>query len=97
MSSTSPAKPLASGSHTPGDWHCTKDSVLPGQLAVIDEIGSYVIAAIDDDEQGQANARLIAAAPELLEVLSELVNSPNAKQNAMWDKARAAITRATKE
>lgn len=39
---------------------------------------------------GRANA-----APELYESLFELVNSPNAKQNAMWDRARAALAKVT--
>lgn len=40
---------------------------------------------------GKANARLIAAAPDLYESLFELVNSTNAKQNDMWDRARKAL------
>ncbi len=31
---------------------------------------------------------------ELLAALTELVDSPNAKQNAMWDRARDAIAKA---
>ena len=51
----------------------------------------YRDVKIDDAE---ANAALIAAAPELYGALDDLVNSPNAKQNALWDKARAALAKA---
>ena len=44
-------------------------------------------------EESQANARLIAAAPELLEALREVVALSDRKHDA-WDKAKAAITKA---
>lgn len=47
-------------------------------------------------ERFAGQERLRDAAPDLLAVLCELVNSPNAKQNALWDCARAAIAKATK-
>lgn len=45
-------------------------------------------------QEVRANAMLIAAAPDLLAVLSELVESPNAKQNDLWDRARAIVAKA---
>lgn len=56
--------------------------------------GPSEICAISTAPYSQANARLIAAAPELLDVLRRLVESPNAKQNALWDDARAALAKA---
>ena len=58
--------------HTPGPWH------------VIEARGSHSIDSVDvrvakvarngvDDVEGEANARLIAAAPDLLEALYLLV------------------------
>lgn len=53
---------------------------------------------IEDDSgnpstQGQANARLISAAPDLLESLKAVVGLSDRKHNA-WDKAHAAIAKA---
>lgn len=48
-------------------------------------------------EEGEANARLIAAAPDLLEALSELLDANSyyfPEKNPWGDKARAAIAKA---
>lgn len=77
--------------HTPGPWAVAKSgvSVDAGRATRIRmEAGA-------DREELKANATLIAAAPDLLASLTELVNSPNWKSNAMWDRARAAIDKAT--
>ena len=52
-----------------------------------------VPSGMDGFREGQANARLIAAAPELLEALREVVSISDRKHNA-WDKARSAIAKA---
>ena len=103
-------------SHTPGPW-----DVYPGTRAGIDtKDGSFsiVVAGYDDDECGiwgrtnaeaEANARLIAAAPDLLEALSELLAEAEDifvcmadatgidrhRHPAPFKKARAAIAKAT--
>ena len=46
-------------------------------------------------EEAEANAKLIAAAPELLEALIEVVRISDRKHDA-WDKAKQAINKATK-
>lgn len=91
--------------HTPGPWETDRNNVHSGQIATIHhclnndwvEVWSPNWPA-DEDEQ-EANARLIAAAPELLEALEGFV--------ACWDacaspvefaeKARAAIAKARGE
>src|ERR1700692_333228 len=53
---------------TPGP-HFVRDGAdfhLPNQIVITDETASYVIAALDDDERGRANANLLAHACELL-------------------------------
>jgi hypothetical protein len=65
--------------HTPGDWHIAKveDAMLARtrSIEVHDATGSYICHIDRDNLKGypkteaQANARLIAAAPELLEAL----------------------------
>jgi len=61
-------------------------------IAEVNERESIIRTVAHVDAPSYAD--LFAAAPELLEVLKELVESPNAKQNALWDKARAAIAKA---
>jgi len=66
--------------HTPGPWLASED--WPSDLWNVDMPGrkwSLLVARHDEDfdmpvEEVQANARLIAAAPELLAVLRELVH-----------------------
>lgn len=57
--------------HTPGPWH-----VVPENLSVRDEGSQFVAACLSMEpgqtEQDVANARLISAAPELLEALRKL-------------------------
>jgi len=75
----------------------------PGPWRAIGGKGCHVIEAANGtsvaesfgrlDPENIANARLIAAAPDLLTSLRELVDSPNAKQNAAWDRARLAIAK----
>ena len=65
--------------HTPGPWRASEG--WPSDLWNVDMPGrkwSLLVARHDEDfdmpvEEVQANARLIAAAPELLAVLRELV------------------------
>jgi hypothetical protein len=77
--------------HTPGPW----------------EVHPLAPLAVHQPEyecwipQSKADARLIAAAPELLEALQAIVNSAAANQAAviypLIDDARAAIAKATGE
>jgi len=71
--------------HTPGPWHVSgfsddiraADEVLVGSAWLVD----------NDEERKQANARLIAAAPELLaacEVLVEEATGPNGPEPTTW-------------
>ena len=54
--------------HTPGKW--TTKIHQPGtMLTVENETGEYVCSLLGGDEHKQGNARLIAAAPAMLEAL----------------------------
>jgi DNA-binding ferritin-like protein len=56
--------------HTPGPWHYDGDAFIYGHD--YGEESQTLIAEVFDDPDG-ANARLIAATPELLEAAEELV------------------------
>jgi hypothetical protein len=58
--------------HTPGPWRVAPANLYPSGINIDSvSVNKYVclVAGNRDDEQGQADARLIAAAPELLEAL----------------------------
>ena len=96
--------------HTPGPWTCDEhDKLNPDRAFGIvaewkdgDEIGTQVVAEVCIAEPGvaEADARLIAAAPDLLAALTALVNAPgiNAddlpETDELLSAARAAIAKA---
>ena len=77
--------------HTPRPWKIEGRSIL-GRCFT----GTYCNICDKvrggSPEQAEANARLIAAAPELLEALREVVALSDRKHDA-WDKAKAAIAK----
>lgn len=97
--------------HTPGPW-TTYVSEWPNKIEVRklehDQIGPAEVAHLATVISGPANARLIAAAPELLaelekcanvisHSLSELPDAYRKAAKAQADAARAAIAKATGE
>lgn len=86
--------------HTPGAWHIFTAACSPDQRAIGDETENRIIALIDkSDEQDEANAHLIAAAPELLEALENLVRNFTQEPDPHGDlkKAKAVIKKAKGE
>jgi hypothetical protein len=83
--------------HTPGPWKVTQHDMG----AFIRCPADYIIAGPVDTRRGhEANARLIAAAPELLEALREFVEAFEgcyADGEPAMIKAKAAIAKATGE
>ena len=77
--------------HTPGPWFTETLSPI-GHCAIVDADG-FTIA--DPSPMGQDNARLIAAAPDMLEAL-QLIYA-NAGESPEWIRSRidAVIARAT--
>lgn len=88
---------------TPGPWYCESNSRAIGPLIQDDddqcfhmiEHVAYVEYQLNEDIQ-HSNARLIAAAPELLEALRLMLDS---QVLPVWHQsiARAAINKATGE
>ncbi len=65
-------------SHTPGPWLVTKNGLADSSIHLVDLSPiAHVGDGVHDGfpEQAEANARLIAAAPKLLQALENLVNS----------------------
>ncbi len=81
--------------HTAGPWEsqATAGHDIHGQSSVYSECDGKDIAIVYD---GEANARLIAAAPELLEALREIQDHLYTKQDfaRCREMARAAIAKA---
>jgi hypothetical protein len=93
-----------SAQHTPGPWKVKAgtNAVLAGRKQICSHVNAasaLPVNMLEDQEIAQANARLIAAAPEMLEVLKTLCDMADdgdvACWVAEWDKARAAIAKAT--
>jgi len=91
---------MSAGKFTPGDW-----STGPAWIVKSDD-GNHIcdcsLSYIIGPHQQEANARLIAAAPELLEALQNLLDYCESTSNGEpgWprdapEKAKAAIAKAT--
>lgn len=85
--------------HTHGPWHITDE----GSQIIIQTFSPHPTGALAriyrTDELAHSDARLIAAAPELLEALEMLMpqepQEADSYDRAMWGNARAAIVKAT--
>jgi hypothetical protein len=91
--------------HTPGPWVVTYNSGgYPAQIMApngdtgpggITSVTRWNAISLPSSIQGFANARLIAAAPDLLEALENLENDNGAIPQHAWALAQAAIAKAT--
>jgi hypothetical protein len=83
---------MSNSSFTPGDWHVSELDATgePSKYYIFVEPGVAVIERSTGGEHDMADARLIAAAPDLLEALTNLVGL--AKMGAArLDKYHAAL------
>lgn len=93
--------------HTPGPWVTVEVGEFASALAVSDENGVSLLTVVDEEGvkfgavYNEADADLIAAAPELLEALklclAQLEPSMTAREFEAVEAARAAIAKATPE
>ena len=79
--------------HTPGPWTCDGCEVYGSGI----QVGSiYPAVTADEEMMVEANANLIAAAPELLAALQTFVDDPQSYwMEHLWDFAREAVDKAT--
>lgn len=90
--------------HTPGPWHYEMDGF---QISIGDESTRHdylkhdrTVAVIrDNSAHAEADARLIAAAPDLLEALEGMIEKPGQAHPGTncWDRAQAAFAKAKGE
>lgn len=87
--------------HTPGPWACTYTSNHAHDYRLTQPSGQPlpVKAEANDRSEQRANARLIAAAPELLQVLQDVLTifAEEYPESPCFDRARAAIKKAGQE
>ncbi len=85
--------------HTSGPWslvRSVKNWQMPLQIEAED--GTCIVALEPTPlHDMEANARLIASAPDLLEFITEWLSRQGNDVNYMTEKARAAIAKATGE
>lgn len=86
--------------HTPAPWYFSNEGVLRVRAKDDDEVVcSY--AGYENCEREYANAKLIAAAPDLLEALQELVflyeHDEGCRELTEYKRAKAAISKALGE
>lgn len=88
---------MSKQSYTPGPWDYWSgyNPVDELEAQITTEDGDIVIASYNRQiPEGEANAKLLAAAPELLEALVALVECEQTTPE-LWETARAAIAKAT--
>jgi hypothetical protein len=90
--------------HTPGPWKVKAgtNAVLAGRKQICSHVNAasaLPVNILEDQEIAQANARLIAAAPDLLEALQDALCALECcgKDYPAASKAKAAIAKATGE
>ena len=93
--------------HTPGPWHTRKPEESNGYVWInpIDGCCGEIATAwpVKTDAEAEANARLIAAAPDLLDALQALYALPeydgtkvtSTHRISVKEKVRAALSKAT--
>ncbi len=90
--------------HTPGPWRSLPIMSMPGGLPWTPIVGKTLVAKVysekrNDYEQSEAYARLMAAAPRMLEVLQLIVSTEHERHgyHPTWtEEAQEAIDLATK-
>lgn len=83
--------------YTPGPWEYGEDADGEWYFEASQNRGVQIGWCCNyGDHTAEPNARLISAAPDLLEALIEVVGISDRKHDA-WDKAKAAIRKATSD
>ena len=84
-------------SHTPGPWSIDKyDAIVhsEGERVVVNGVQWTQTSDPALREQYKANQRLVAAAPDLLAALKDMVDIFDGYQGAQWKYAKSVIAKA---
>jgi hypothetical protein len=85
---------MSTSKHTPGPWHYRQQTraivSTPNNDGAYVTVGHLSESAFIDDEKREANARLIAAAPELYAALQEIASAETAAGSYPGDGWRLA-------
>lgn len=87
---------MSGDKHTPGPWSVHQESIEP-DWHIVTTVGGAIVANVSDRGEWGANAHLIAAAPDLLEALKNMLSKcgcGTALGCKVCDAARAAIAKA---
>ncbi len=90
---------MSEQSHTPGPWEIERYSdgliQIVGNVRAVYDHEEHVTTVVEAVTRGdEANAKLIVAAPDLLDALVALVECEQTTPE-LWEAARAAIAKAT--
>ncbi|WP_152907249.1 hypothetical protein [Pseudomonas aeruginosa] len=88
---------MSKQSYTPGPWEQRNNRVFSGGKCICSNVNAASPTTqniAEDVAMSIANAKLIAAAPDLLEALVALVECEQTTP-AIWEAARSAIAKAT--
>jgi len=80
--------------HTLGPWKITKGA---SNELIEQQDGPLICFAASNNPDTRANARLIAAAPDLLEALLAITSGPQRISDELHSKALVAILKATSQ
>ena len=82
--------------HTPGPWQTTKAGYRCGDLVLPVSDARSICQVSTAHAEHEANARLIAAAPELLAALKRAINACETSKPPKWelDSYRAIVAKA---
>ncbi|HHM8637404.1 TPA: hypothetical protein ACRNRG_002200 [Pseudomonas aeruginosa] len=90
---------MSKHTHTPGPWEIVRytDGLIQivGNIRAVSDHEEHVTTVVEAVTRGdEANAKLIVAAPDLLDALVALVECEQTTPE-LWEAARAAIAKAT--
>lgn len=77
--------------HAPAAWHVGGDGTIVYDAAGMPVANATVYHARSEPDSARRNAVLIAAAPDLARLLSELTDAPAEKRAALCTKARSLL------
>ena len=85
--------------HTPGPWRFSGMAIYNAEATLPSHKIASMSCSLKDAHEMQANARLIAAAPDLLESLQEILNIgtdllPSAQYRPIINRAKKAVAKA---